>query len=92
MSALNFIDPSLHKQFNDRDFLDKEKLVGQVYHLMLTGMMDPHPDHRHMAALNIVMVCANSMFPACPRCGTKCEDTRCKNCKIQQGGILGIIN
>lgn len=92
MPPINFINNSWQKSFEDTDFLDRKKLVGEVYHRMVMGMMQKTPDERHATAVDIVLMVANGMYPACTVCGKKCQDTRCRNCKIQQNGILGIIS
>lgn len=92
MSSINFINESWEKRFDDKDFLDKKKLVGRVYHLMLQGAIAQTADDRHDIAVSIVAEVANSMFPCCTKCGKAMRNIVCRDCKIKDQGILGTIN
>ena len=92
MSSINFINDSWHKEFDDRDFYDKKKLVGRIYNLMVQGMMAPTADLRHEFAITILTEVANGMSPCCTSCGKRLHNIKCKDCKMKSQGILGSLN
>lgn len=80
-----------NKSVDDVDFLNKEKLIGRVYHHLILSMQSQTVEERHQWALRIMIEVVNDCFPACPSCGTKCNDTTCQSCKYKQKGILGNV-
>lgn len=92
MPSINFLEESWDKQYDDKDFLNRSKLVGQVYHMMINGALLPSVEERHMAAMELVATVANAMYACCSNCGKKLDKPTCKDCNIKKNGLLGIIN